>query len=181
MGGPGSGRWYRFDKKATVEQCTTLSVTDLTRTGFLTLDAGYSGSLTWRYANGETAASIGITVQTRKTTYHWLHLRYAANGQPVAYKVELDSQPCNFGGVRWYMVCPLCGEQRVMKLHLPPGGRYFGCRGCHDLSYRSCQESDKRVSRLRRMEPWDLLRAVKAGEEQAFLALKALPDWVWHR
>jgi hypothetical protein len=31
----------------------------------------------------------------------------------------------------------------VAKLHLPSGGRYFGCRRCYDLTYRSCQESHK--------------------------------------
>jgi hypothetical protein len=28
----------------------------------------------------------------------------------------------------------------VRKLFLPPGGRYFGCRRCHRLTYASCQE-----------------------------------------
>ncbi len=47
---------------------------------------------------------------------------------------------------RWWFACPLvvngraCGR-RVRMLYLPPNGRYFGCRGCHDLTYRSCQES----------------------------------------
>jgi hypothetical protein len=26
---------------------------------------------------------------------------------------------------------------------MPPGGRYFGCRRCYDLTYTSCQESHK--------------------------------------
>ena len=35
-----------------------------------------------------------------------------------------------------------CGR-RVRKLYL--SGRYFGCRHCHNLTYRSRQESDSRV------------------------------------
>jgi hypothetical protein len=31
----------------------------------------------------------------------------------------------------------------VRKLYL--AGRYFGCRHCHDLTYASTQQSDKRV------------------------------------
>jgi hypothetical protein len=31
----------------------------------------------------------------------------------------------------------------VRKLYL--SGKYFGCRHCHNLTYRSCQESDSRV------------------------------------
>ena len=46
------------------------------------------------------------------------------------------------------MTCPLlvnsrpCGR-RVGKLYLPPTARRFGCRGCHDLTYMSCQESHR--------------------------------------
>ena len=41
-------------------------------------------------------------------------------------------------------------NRRVAKLYLPPGGRYFGCRHCYRLTYRSVQEHDKRVDALRR-------------------------------
>ena len=62
------------------------------------------------------------------------------------------------------------------KLHLPPA-RYFGCRRCHDLTYTSCQEHDKRADALRR-SPW-LMDAVldnpeAASSSQLILALKAL-------
>jgi hypothetical protein len=64
----------------------------------------------------------------------------------------------------------------VGKLYLPPGARYFGCRRCHELTYRSCQEHDGRVSALRR-DP-ALLSALlndldAASPGQLLLALKA--------
>jgi hypothetical protein len=37
----------------------------------------------------------------------------------------------------------------VGKLYLPPGGRYFGCRHCYNLTYTSCQESRKYDSAFR--------------------------------
>lgn len=40
----------------------------------------------------------------------------------------------------------------VGKLCLPPGGRYLGCRTCHDLTYESCHMNDKRVSWFMRNE-----------------------------
>src|SRR5262249_18413085 len=40
-----------------------------------------------------------------------------------------------------------CGR-RVRKLYL--SGKYFGCRHCHNLTYRSQQESDSRVYALAR-------------------------------
>jgi hypothetical protein len=38
----------------------------------------------------------------------------------------------------------------VAKVYLPLGGRYYGCRHCHGLTYTSCQEHDKRADLLRR-------------------------------
>ena len=43
-----------------------------------------------------------------------------------------------------------CGR-RVGKLYLPPGGRYYGCRHCHRLTYSSCQDSHKYDGAWRRM------------------------------
>jgi hypothetical protein len=38
----------------------------------------------------------------------------------------------------------------VSKLYLPSGGRYFGCRHCYRLTYRSVQERDPKLERLLR-------------------------------
>jgi hypothetical protein len=68
--------------------------------------------------------------------------------ESASYRVGLTTTRPRFGGLRWWFVCPLvkndvpCGR-RVGKLYLPPGGRYFGCRTCYDLTYTSCQESHK--------------------------------------
>ena len=63
-------------------------------------------------------------------------------------KIELYSTVCNYGGVRYWFLCPAvkdgvyCGN-RVTKLFLPLGSSVFGCRQCYDLTYQSCQESHK--------------------------------------
>jgi len=73
----------------------------------------------------------------------------------LKYDVRLTTTRPRFGGLRWWFLCPLlsdgrpCGR-RVGKLYLPPRGRYFGCRQCHNLTYKSCQEHDKRVDFLRK-------------------------------
>lgn len=166
-------------KKTTVEECATISLSQLAREGYLRAGVGYGGSLRWMRSDGSTAANIGIAVNTKDSEDAWLHLSYSVNGQSVAYRVRLVSRSCNFGGMRWYMVCPVCDDRRVMKLHLPSSGRYFGCRDCHDLTYKSAQESDKRVNRLRKLEPMELLRAIQLGEIDLLLGLKAMPDWLW--
>ena len=42
----------------------------------------------------------------------------------------------NFGGTRWWLQCPMC-TRRVRKLYVPPRRKYFACRNCYRLTYRS--------------------------------------------
>src|SRR3954471_19126471 len=43
------------------------------------------------------------------------------------YRIELTTTRPPYGGVRWWFICPRSGR-RVMKLHLPRGGRTFAAR-----------------------------------------------------
>jgi hypothetical protein len=80
----------------------------------------------------------------------WYAYRWGGQGafQEADSSVGLEATQPRFGGLRWWFLCPLapagrsCGR-RVGKLFLPPHQRYFGCRHCHDLTHRSCQESHK--------------------------------------
>ncbi len=56
----------------------------------------------------------------------------------------------------------LC-NRRVGKCYLPPGGKYFGCRACYNLTYRSCKEHDKRIDAL--MKNPELLMAQMKGDD----------------
>jgi hypothetical protein len=77
-----------------------------------------------------------------------LVLRYRINSsdENLDLRITLVTTRPNFGGLRFWFICPLnvggrrC-QRRVAKLFLPPGGKYFGCRHCHDLSYTSSQEA----------------------------------------
>ncbi|MCP4357367.1 MAG: hypothetical protein GY796_05035 [Chloroflexi bacterium] len=79
-----------------------------------------------------------------------MRLRYTITprneeAQDYDYRVWLQATPLPWGGVRWWFTCPLIIDgkpckRRVGKLYEPPGARYFGCRHCHDLTYRSSQE-----------------------------------------
>lgn len=59
-------------------------------------------------------------------------------------KVSLTWTSCHFGGQRPWFKCPsgVCDE-RVSKLYLPPGGKRFLCRHCHNLSYESQGRSNQ--------------------------------------
>lgn len=183
MGGPGSGNFYRYGTKTTVEQCVTLSVNRMVQDGAITPEHVKRGTWAW-YRGEERTNSVGYQVDTQADR-GMLTLDYQVRGEAVRYSVPLVTTRPHFGGVRWWYVCPLvvngqaCGR-RVGKLYLPPGGRYFGCRHCYDLTYRSSQQSDKRVSALRRLPVDELLSRVHEMVEggnptELILALKALP------
>ena len=128
MGGIGSGRWGLHVKKTTVESCKRLTIRSLGK-----LDLGAQD----------------------------IHLTYTITprlGDPVRldYWVSLTWTPTPWGARRWWFICPLvtdgraCGK-RAAVLYLPPGGRFFGCRSCYNLTYRSCQESHQRENLYKQM------------------------------
>ena len=82
----------------------------------------------------------------RDTDNAWLRLHYRANGEAVDYKVQLVTTKPNYGGHRWWFICPIVRRdggppRRVAKLYLPSGSKYFGSREAYGLTYTSCQES----------------------------------------
>jgi hypothetical protein len=58
----------------------------------------------------------------------------------VHQRIALTRTRPNFGGLRWWFLCPGDGQpcrRRCHKLYLPAGGRGFACRLCHGLVYSS--------------------------------------------
>jgi hypothetical protein len=70
----------------------------------------------------------------------WLHLSYCHNDKPIDYSVRLTTTTPNYGGLRWWFMCP-SSDARVAKLHNPPGGEIFASRAAYGLGYQSQQES----------------------------------------
>ena len=156
MGGPGSGNhyhWWRSGKKIVVEDCLSLDANRWTREGLLKAGNRVSGSWRWVYHSGREC-SISYEVLTVdmarplvRLSYSWVQTASGQN-ESADYHVRLETTYPRFGGLRWWFRCPLRNRwgdcsRRVGKLYLPPGGRYFGCRHCYDLTYTSCQESRK--------------------------------------
>lgn len=66
--------------------------------------------------------------------------RWMFDGKHIAPGVSLTTTPCNFGGARYWFVCPVQGcSRRITKLYFL-GGRY-ACRHCHCLAYRAQHEN----------------------------------------
>lgn len=67
-------------------------------------------------------------------------LDFKVNGQGIKQTIKLTITKPNYGGLRWWFVCPNLGI-RASKLYLPPGQQNFASRRAHDLTYQSCRES----------------------------------------
>ena len=154
MGGFGSGLWADVcTRKVSVELCREISVRFLKEHGFLHADK--SGAVHWTNAAGEIVWTVEVRtsfgVDVDKTPFVMLrHGVLSSEGirKNVEQRIDLTRTACHYGGWRWWFVCPVvkdevyCGN-RVGKLYLPPGGKFFGCRQCYDLTYESCQRSHK--------------------------------------
>jgi hypothetical protein len=158
MGGLGSGRRPQYDKKRTVEESLVISIGRI-HNRRRSLE---SGILSWRWGYGHRSHVGFIT--------NWLDyipsvtlLYRRRDGMDVESTILLLLTPTRFNGRRWWFLCPLCDRRgimcarRVSKLYLPPRARRFGCRLCHNLTYRSCQEAHSEVRwghRLDLIEHW---------------------------
>ena len=185
MGGCGSTRWVGYAKKFLVEDSLCLDISLLIREA--SLHEGIHKIGQWHWLNpitGNKASSIGYEVDSSNQSNSWVRLFYTItqSGESVDYKLRLTTTRPNFGGLRWWFICPLVVNdracyRRVGKLYLPYYARFYGCRHCYDLTYRSSQEADKRVYWLRR-NPEALLDIVRNHQSidpsKLFLAMKAL-------
>jgi len=149
MGGYGSGRWYWHTKKNTVEQSLRLRISNLKPY----LRAGIAGWSKWTRGEQKTD-SINWQVIGNVNRLTSIRLFYTQTNNQISEKTDLDyrilltTTRTPWGSLRYWFVCPLtkngqlCGR-RVGVLYLPPGGRWFGCRHCYELTYESCQEEHK--------------------------------------
>ena len=102
MGGVGSGSWYRFNKKATTEECHSLDVRRLYREGLLKPGRVFS----WSWSRAECkVASIGCAVLGTSRPERVVLLFRHRSGLSAAWEdvqepVELAWTACNLGGER---------------------------------------------------------------------------------
>ena len=187
MGGYGSTRWIGHWPKQTVEGCRCLSVNRWRREGIVAPETHGRGLWGWHDAETEEVrARIGYEVQTTAVS-GWVRLMYTFSSvsggeekkSELDYRTQLVTTPCHFGGMRWWFRCGLmvnarpCGR-RVAKLYLPPRAKCFGCRHCHNLTYRSAQESDKRLKQYRHLSQGEIWTLISRDEIDLTLALKLL-------
>ncbi|PWA12090.1 hypothetical protein DCC39_07520 [Pueribacillus theae] len=132
MGGYGSGLYGSgaAKGKTAVEHCRSIDIRKLQRENMLL--AGAALTLTWSNEKGEETGSISLIVKK-----DYIILAYKVNDEPIRTNVYLDSTKTGYGLRKWFL-CPACNK-RAAILYLK--GKYFACRSCHELNYRSSQLS----------------------------------------
>lgn len=150
MGGPGSGNWFRWDRKAVVEESWTLDLRILKKHG------GFKSDKPSIYFLSSRTQRVAFRVQKLNETLHVsVYLIDGSQLLPVtAREVQYTTTPCHYGGGRWWLVCP-CRSclRRCVALFLYQGEFY--CRRCLNLGYYSqrggvADHIIERAARLRR-------------------------------
>lgn len=150
------GRYYAY-KKATVEDCLSVSVYFLKKHKYFASSFA-CGSITW-LKNGNKLGSVAFSVNTVQK-YVEFHYSQTEEQKERSYRVGLETTNCNFGGVRYWFICPFC-YSRVATLHLY-GGNDFACRCCLKLSYES-RNRNSRCRGLHKLFDYDDVQEEIAG------------------
>jgi hypothetical protein len=94
------------------------------------------GSWVWtNTSTGERVASVGysakLTLQAGELTLTYSHCDRDGERKDVQCCVGLRTLPLNYGGLRWYFICPYTGR-RTLKLYKWNGIEWF----CHRTAIR---------------------------------------------
>lgn len=173
MGGYGSGRPAYRDK---AEDFRTLDVNKMHRSGVF--HVGRRGGWQWT-VDGEQVASISYAMELAGLRLKYSCASFWHGKEDIDYLVPIIRRPCRFGGSRPYFKCPgvkngrYCGR-KVAKLY---GGRYFLCRHCLNLAYRS-QSEEPRDRLLRKANKKRMALGGEPGTEEM---LPKRPKGMWNR
>lgn len=122
--------------KDTVESQLDLNIKSMKRLGMLR--PGYSGNLIWTSCQTkEERGRIGIVCEHRRLILSYRSRSYGQEWEEVRDYINLSETTPNYGGVRYWFLCPSCQKRRT-NLY---GGTYFRCRVCRGLCYESQLES----------------------------------------
>lgn len=144
MGGHGSGRYYRQQRKNTVDGCKRLDVNWLNRNDYLV--PGQRSTVSWT-CGGEASGDIVLRAESLRVLLEYRFRCPGGDWEDVVEHVGLAWTPCTYGGERPWFICPGAGcGRRVGSLYAR--AEYFLCRHCYNLAY-SCQKESAHDRSLR--------------------------------
>ncbi|MEM7781555.1 MAG: hypothetical protein AAF697_14295 [Pseudomonadota bacterium] len=142
MGGFGSGR---HGGRPTADASRRIDLAWMRRKGLVADGVMRSGILNWS-CGGEPSGSISYRANMCEAGQERLVLEYTRENHgergSVLQTIHLTSTRPNFGGKRWWMICPYHGH-RVGKLNMPAGGDRFASRKAWRLGYHSQCVTDR--------------------------------------
>lgn len=153
MGGWGSGRQ---GGRPVAEHCFRVDLPWLIRTGRAVPGSHIASKLFWT-RGGEPSGNINYEAIMSEPGNERLILKYShgsgADKETVQQEVRLVWTQPNYGGRRWWMICPYRGV-RCSKLFLPGNGDRFASRKAWKLHYTSQRATwhDKPFERLNRIQ-----------------------------
>jgi len=144
MGNHCSGR--KALRNCTDEYCS-IRIGDWKRRGLLT--PGQQFNWQWRQ-NGEPVGNIHIATEVDQIKVGYTCPDTNNQSQCHEYPIKLQTSVLARGGIRYWLTCPGCAR-RMSILYF--GGKYFACRICYKLNYRSQRASftDKHFDRLNKI------------------------------
>ena len=175
MGGYGSGR---FGGRPIAEHCLRIDLAWMLRRGLAKDGTSQAGTLSWS-CNGSRSGSIGYHALMHEPGCERLKLAYTRgkgdDPESVRQTIQLTFTQPNYGGKRWWMICPYQGV-RVGKLYSPPGGDRFASRKAWRLGYQSQRDTarDRPFEKLFRLQK-------KLGCEQGWGNYPRRPKGMWQR
>lgn len=140
---------YYPNKKTEADNLYKISVFELNKAKLL------SNKINLGYAKWEKTLFNPEFVVNEKidlaNNYKYLQLSYLDQDEKITYSTPLVTTNCYFGGKRYWFICPLvingkACEKRVGVLY--KCGKYFGCRHCYNLTYRSRNKRPSEVGFL---------------------------------
>ena len=175
MGGFGSGR---YGGRPTADMSKKVDLAWMMRTGRAKPGQWISGSLSWN-CGGQPAGSISYSANMECEYNSELKLTYyrgsAEEREDVEQRIRLVYTEPNYGGRRWWMICPY-RHIRVAKLYMPNGGDRFASRKAWRLAYNSQRVAhrDRPFEKLFRLQR-------KLGCEQGWDSWISRPKGMWQR
>ncbi len=130
------GRTRHYD---TIDSRLQISLSWLRKRGCL--KGGSSGVITWTstFRKEQIGYDIYLYGDSPYMRLHYISRNYWDNGTTYDYRVRLLKTRCQFGGYRWWFICPYC--YRKAMILMDPGKGQYGCRICLQLSYFTRQRS----------------------------------------
>jgi hypothetical protein len=153
MGGFGSGRWYRWDKRFFLDECLPIDVRRWQRDGLLR----HGKSFVWCWPKTpEVYYFINVKVEPSQVILMFRHRARSEDWHEEEMSVALTHTPCHYGGQRIWFVCPSCSCRAAV---LRCQRSHFVCRRCARVPYQSQSQTqtDRAIDRA-----WKIRRRLGA-------------------